>query len=129
MFWLGWVDLKVFAEVDDEVVDGAGCGAVRHAPDLLEQFGPGDDRAFVFGEVAEQLQLESREPQVLVVHRHLISVEIDDRPAEAENWAGQLAIAPRRTVRVLPGKQPACVQACPHEAALRVDARSQFPQK
>jgi Fe-S-cluster-containing hydrogenase component 2 len=29
----------------------------------------------------------------------------------------------------LVGKQPACVQACPHDAALRIDARSQFPQK
>ncbi len=28
----------------------------------------------------------------------------------------------------LPGQQPACVQACPHDAALRVDARKNFPQ-
>jgi Fe-S-cluster-containing hydrogenase component 2/CRP-like cAMP-binding protein len=29
----------------------------------------------------------------------------------------------------LPGRRPACVQACPHDAAMRVDARSDFPQK
>jgi CRP-like cAMP-binding protein/Fe-S-cluster-containing hydrogenase component 2 len=31
--------------------------------------------------------------------------------------------------RTLPGRRPACVTACPHEAALRVDARSEFPQR
>jgi Fe-S-cluster-containing hydrogenase component 2/CRP-like cAMP-binding protein len=28
----------------------------------------------------------------------------------------------------LPGRSPACVRVCPHEAALRLDARSEFPQ-
>ena len=27
----------------------------------------------------------------------------------------------------LPGQVPACVNACPHDAALRIDARSEFP--
>jgi Fe-S-cluster-containing hydrogenase component 2 len=27
----------------------------------------------------------------------------------------------------LPGQQPACVNACPHDAAMRVDARTNFP--
>jgi Fe-S-cluster-containing hydrogenase component 2 len=27
----------------------------------------------------------------------------------------------------LPGKSPACVRACPHDAAMRVDARRNFP--
>ncbi len=29
----------------------------------------------------------------------------------------------------LPGRQPACVQACPHDAALRVNARFEFPAR
>jgi Fe-S-cluster-containing hydrogenase component 2 len=29
----------------------------------------------------------------------------------------------------LPRQQPACVQACPHDAALRVNARSAFPTR
>ncbi len=29
----------------------------------------------------------------------------------------------------LPGQQPACVHACPHDAAMRVDARTQFPTR
>ncbi|HEX4591928.1 MAG TPA: hypothetical protein VH120_18460, partial [Gemmataceae bacterium] len=27
----------------------------------------------------------------------------------------------------LPGKVPSCVRACPHDAAMRVDARRNFP--
>jgi hypothetical protein len=29
----------------------------------------------------------------------------------------------------LPGQVPACVNACPHDAAMRVDARFEFPMK
>ena len=29
----------------------------------------------------------------------------------------------------LPGRTPACVHACPHDAALRVDARFNFPSR
>ena len=27
-----------------------------------------------------------------------------------------------------PGRVPACVNACPHDAAMRIDARSDFPR-
>ena len=28
----------------------------------------------------------------------------------------------------LPGQDPACVKVCPHDAAMRVDARTDFPE-
>src|SRR5260370_3841608 len=52
---VGGVVFDVTAEADDEVVDGAGVGVFVDAPDLFEDLLAGDDLAFAFGEVAEEV--------------------------------------------------------------------------
>ena len=50
---------------------------------LLQQLGPRDDRAFVLGEVSEQLHFEAREPQLLAIDGDLkVSKLTTARP----NW-------------------------------------------
>ena len=83
MFGGGGVELKVFSQVDDEVVDRAGGGVVREAPDVLQQLAPRDDGAFVLDEIAEQFDLKGGEALWLVGHGNLIRVEVDHGPAEA----------------------------------------------
>ena len=51
----------VAAQADDEVIDGAGVRVFMDTPDLLEDVLAGDDLAFAFGQVAEQVGLHEGE--------------------------------------------------------------------
>ena len=42
-------------------------------------------------------------------------------------WAGQGTGVVCDLCSTLPGRVPACVNACPHDAAMRVNARAEFP--
>ena len=75
------------------------------------------------GEVLMQLRLdEQKKPKKL--------------PAEVEDSVADEVVEKLVTHRAvvcdlcssLPGQSPACVRACPHDAALRVDARFNFPK-
>jgi Fe-S-cluster-containing hydrogenase component 2/CRP-like cAMP-binding protein len=54
-----------------------------------------------------------------------------EAPSEAPEGASVKEVSDRAVVcdlcSSLPSQDPACVYACPHEAAIRVDARSEFP--
>ena len=51
------IGLEVFAEAEDEVVDGAGAGVNVVAPDLFEDVFAGNDFAGAGGEEAQEHRL------------------------------------------------------------------------
>jgi CRP-like cAMP-binding protein/Fe-S-cluster-containing hydrogenase component 2 len=75
------------------------------------------------GEVLLQARLDE-------VRRPDVSKGVDEEIAEeiTEKLVTQRAVV-CDLCSTLAGKQPACVQACPHDAALRVNARFEFPTR
>ena len=79
---VGGVVFDVAAEADDEVVDGAGVGILVDAPDLFEDLLAGDDLAFAFGEVAEEVGLHEGEMGGAVGGDEFEGVEADGAVVE-----------------------------------------------
>jgi CRP-like cAMP-binding protein len=86
--------------------------------------------------LAVQVTLSTNTTDVLmqarldVVRRPELPAEVDAKIAEevTEKLVTQRAVVCDLCSTML-GQLPACVHACPHDAAMRVDARSEFPMK
>ena len=87
--------------------------------------------------VAVQIKPPTKQGEVLFQLRLDEVKKPKDLPAEVEESVAQEVVEKLVKLRAvvcdlcstLPGRKAACVQACPHDAAMRVDARSQFPTK
>jgi hypothetical protein len=74
---VGGIIFDVTPQAHDEVVDGAGISVFMDAPDLFEDLLAGDDLAFAFGEVAEEVGLHEGKVGDPVWRDEFESIEAD----------------------------------------------------